>query len=173
MVGGTGAVVNLLVVVLCNKVGPSAHAVAVDLPAIDYNVRWYHVFATLAFLVANLTNFQLNRSFTFQTSAHARWLTEYWPSLVSGLVGLVLNLAVLTALLHPGSAVGLSTHVLDDSSGLRTRLYWAQLIALVVVTPVSFVLSRYWTFGAALAHPDRAITPVGALPHEPGPDAEA
>jgi putative flippase GtrA len=69
-VGGTGLVVNLAVVVFCNKVGPDPAKIALDLPVIAYNVRWYHVFAIAAFLVANLTNFQLNRSFTFRTSRH-------------------------------------------------------------------------------------------------------
>ena len=155
-VGGTGLVVNLIVVVLCNKLGRASHLVAVDLPAIAYNIRWYHVYATIAFLIANGWNFQLNRSWTFRTTQHATWWEEYWPSLVTGLVGLVINLAVLTALLHPGSAVGLSTHVFDDSSGLRTRLYWAQLIALIITTPVSFLLNKYWTFGAVLGHHDRS-----------------
>ena len=154
-VGGTGTVINLVVVVICNKIGPDSHTIAVDLPAIDYNVRWYHVFAVVAFMVANLSNFQLNRSWTFRTSKHARWLEEYWPSLVTGLVGLVLNLGVLTALLHPGSPVSLSPHFFDDSSGLRTRLYWAQLIALAIVTPFSFVLNKFWTFDAVLGQRDR------------------
>lgn len=167
-VGGTGLVVNLLVIVICNKVGPSAHRIAWDLPGIDYNVRWYHVFATIAFFAANLSNFQLNRVWTFRTTAHARWIDEYWPSLVTGLVGLVLNLVVLTALLHQGSPIALSPHFFDDSSGLRTRLYWAQFAALIVVTPFSFVLNKYWTFGAVLGHPDRVRTPVGSpLPEAP------
>jgi putative flippase GtrA len=154
-VGGTGLVVNLAVVVFCNKVGPDPAKIALDLPVIAYNVRWYHVFAIAAFLVANLTNFQLNRSFTFRTSRHATWFEEYWPSLGTGLGGLVLNLGVLTALLHPDSFLSLSTHVFDGSSGLRTRLYWAQFIALLVVTPFSFFLNNYWTFGAVLGRQDR------------------
>ncbi|MCZ4498259.1 MAG: hypothetical protein JWQ74_812 [Marmoricola sp.] len=149
-VGGTGVVVNLLVIVACNKVGPDPHLVALGLPLTDYSIRWYHVFATIAFLISNASNFALNRGWTFRTKEHAHWFTEYWPSLVAGLVGLALNLGVLTLLLHPDSVVGLSTSVFDDSSGLRTRLYWAQLIALAVVTPLSFVLNKYWAFGAVL-----------------------
>ena len=30
----------------------------------------------------------------------------------------------------------------------RQRLYWAQLITIAVVTPISFVLNKIWTFSA-------------------------
>lgn len=155
VVGGSGLVVNLLVIFACNKLGPDPVHTALDLPGISYNVRWYHWFATLAFLVANLSNFQLNRSWTFRTTLHANWLEEYWPSLVTGLVGLVLNLGVLTLLLHPHSFLSLPDYF-DDSSGLRTRLYWAQFIALGVVTPFSFILNKYWAFDSVLGHHDRS-----------------
>lgn len=150
LVGASGVVVNMAVVVACNKLGPPAHDVALDLPLTEYNVRYYHLYATGAFLVANLWNFQLNRSWTFRSPRHARWTAEYRPFLVSGVAALVLNLAVLTLLLHPDSVLALPTSVLDDSSGLRTRLYWAQLIAIAVVTPLSFLLNKYWTFSSVL-----------------------
>jgi len=38
--------------------------------------------------------------------------------------------------------------LLDDSTGFRTRLYWAQLVVIGVVMPVSFVLNKLWTFNA-------------------------
>lgn len=147
LVGGSGVVVNLAVIVACNKIGPDPHAIALNLPLSRFNIRNYHVYATIAFFAANLWNFQLNRSWTFRTSKHAAWLSEYWPFLLTGLVALVGNLAVLTALLHPGSPIGLP-HYLDDSSGLRNRLYWGQLISVVVVTPVTFLVNKYWTFTA-------------------------
>ncbi|MET3963863.1 putative flippase GtrA [Marmoricola sp. OAE513] len=166
-VGGIGLVVNLLVIVLCNKLGPDSHGVAIDLPnAVEYNVRWYHVFAVIAFFAANASNFWFNRTYTFRTTAHAHWFSEYWPALLTGLIGLALNLGVLTLLLHPGSFLSLSPDFFDDSSGLRTRLYWAQFIALVVVTPLSFVVNKYWAFGAVLRKPDHVITPIGDLPSE-------
>lgn len=148
IVGGSGVAVNLVVVIACNKIGPDAHGIAVDLPWSRFNIRNYHLYATLAFAAANVWNFQLNRSWTFRTSKHATWVSEYWPFLVTGLVGLVVNLAVLTTLLHPGSWFALPTNVFDDSTGLRTRLYWGQLIAVVLVTPVSFLVNKYWTFTA-------------------------
>jgi putative flippase GtrA len=163
LVGGSGVLVNLLTVVLCNKVGPNAYGVAFDLPLTDFNIRWYHVFSTIAFLVANLWNFQLNRLWTFKSAAHASWIREYWPFLVVGLAGQIVGLAILTLLLHPGSIFTLSPTFFDNSTGLRTRLYWAQLITIVIITPLSFVLNKVWTFSAVrgLATVTNQDTPAG------------
>jgi putative flippase GtrA len=148
LVGGSGVLVNMLTIIICNKVGPNPHTVAWDLPLTDFNVRWYHVYATIAFLVANLWNFQLNRWWTFRSAKHANWFREYVPFLSVGLLGLLANLAILTLLLKEGSPLALPTSVFDDSVGFRNRLYWAQLIAICIVTPLSFVLNKIWTFAA-------------------------
>ena len=42
--------------------------------------------------------------------------------------------------------------MLDDSSGLRSRLYWGQLIVIAVVTPLGFVINKLWTFAAVRTH---------------------
>ena len=147
-VGLSGVVVNMFVLIVVNKLGPGHDQAIVGLPFSDYNVRWYHVFSTVAFLVANLWNFQLNRTWTFQTTLHAPWFKEYWPFLAVGLLGQAVGLVALTALMHPHSPVALSMSVLDDSTGFRTRLYWAQLIVIGLVTPLSFVLNKLWTFNA-------------------------
>ena len=78
-------------------------------------------------------------------------------------VALVANLAILTLLLHPNSPVSLPTSVFDDSTGFRTRLYWAQLIAIAVVTPLSFLLNKVWTFSAVRGRDKKQPTP----PKEP------
>ena len=65
-----------------------------------------------------------------------------------GLVGQAIGLALLTMLLHPHSPISLPADVFDDSTGLRSRLYWSQLIVIAVVTPLSFVLNKLWTFAA-------------------------
>lgn len=153
LVGGTGVLVNLLTVILCNKIGPDAYGVAVDLPFTDFNIRWYHVFSTIAFLVANLWNFQLNRLWTFRSAAHASWIKEYLPFLAVGLLGQIVGLGILTLLMHPGSVISLSPQIFDNSTGFRTRLYWAQLITIAVVTPLSFVLNKLWTFSAVRGRP--------------------
>ncbi len=138
----------MVTIIVCNKLGPGPHGVFLDLPGTDFNVRWYHVYATIAFLVANLWNFQLNRWWTFRSAQHASWIREYLPFLAVGAIGLAVNLGILTALLHPMSPVALSEQVFDDSTGFRTRLYWAQLIAIAIVTPLSFIANKLWTFAS-------------------------
>ena len=157
VVGASGVLVNLLTLVVVKKLGPDARQAIVGIPFTGFNVRWYHVYSTIAFLVANLWNFQLNRTWTFRTGRHAPWWREYWPFLAVGLLGQVIGLVLLTMLMHLNSPIHLSPTVLDDSTGFRTRLYWAQLIVIAVVTPVSFVLNKLWTFAAVRAHhPDLA-----------------
>ena len=158
LVGGSGVLVNLLVVVLCNKLGPDENGIFAGLPVTDFNVRWYHVFATLAFLVANVWNFQLNRLWTFRSAKHAGWVREYLPFLSVGLLAHLVGLGILTLLLHPASWLALSPTFFDDSTGFRTRLYWAQLIQIIVTTPVSFVLNKLWTFSSVRSRP--ALPPL-------------
>ncbi len=157
LVGASGVLVNMATLILLRKVGPHFDAAVVGLGTSDFNLRWYHVYSTIAFFVANLSNFQLNRTWTFRSSRASRWWREYWPFLVVGLGGQVIGLALLTLLMHPHSSVSLPTSVLDDSTGLRTRLYWSQLIVIALVLPISFVLNKLWTFAAVrTGHPDLA-----------------
>ena len=162
LVGVSGVFVNMFALIVVSKLGPAHDQALVGLPLTDYNVRWYHVYSTIAFLVANLWNFQLNRSWTFKTSRHAPWLKEYGPFLAVGLLGQAIGLLVLTLLMHPGSPFSLPASVFDDSTGFRTRLYWAQLIVIALVTPLSFVLNKLWTFNAVrdLHRQEREGTPA-------------
>lgn len=148
IVGASGVLVNLLTLVVLRRFGPHFDEAVVALGSSGFNLRWYHVYSTIAFLVANLSNFQLNRTWTFKSNLAARWWREYWPFLVVGLVGQVIGLALLTLLMHPGSPLSLPRDVFDDSSGLRNRLYWSQLIVITLVTPLAFVLNKLWTFAA-------------------------
>jgi putative flippase GtrA len=50
--------------------------------------------------------------------------------------------------MHPDSIFSLSPTIFDNSTGFRTRFYWAQLITIAIVTPVSFLLNKVWTFSA-------------------------
>jgi putative flippase GtrA len=148
LVGGTGVVVNLVVLIVVKRLGPDPELALFALRPTAFHVRWYHLYSTAAFVVANLWNFQLNRTWTFRSSKHSRWIREYWPFLAVGMLGQAIGLVLLTLLMHHGSPISLPTDPLDDSTGLRTRLYWAQLIVIVVITPLSFVLNKLWTFAA-------------------------
>ena len=148
LVGGSGVLVNLLVLILLRRTGPHFEDVLIDLPVTAFNIRWYHLYSTVAFVVANLWNFQLNRHFTFRSAKHSGWLREYLPFLAVGFGAQLIGLGLLTLLMHPGSFLALPRTLLDDSSGLRNRLYWAQLIVIVVTVPLSFVLNKLWTFSS-------------------------
>lgn len=148
VVGVSGVLVNMLVLVVLRRLGPHFDDAVVALGPSDFNLRWYHVYSTAGFLLANLSNFQLNRTWTFRSSRAAGWWREYWPFLVVGFGGQVIGLALLTLLMHPHSPISLPSDVFDDSSGLRSRLYWSQLFVIGLVTPLSFVLNKLWTFAA-------------------------
>ena len=165
LVGASGVVVNLVTLVLVKRLGPDPDEPIVGMPFTDFNVRWYHVYSTIAFLVANLWNFQLNRSWTFRKGHRAS------PGGASTAVlhGRAARAARRPRAAHAAHARGLAAaparpSVFDDSTGLRTRLYWAQLIVIAVVTPVSFVLNKLWTFAAVRTRPPR--------PRRPGPRPE-
>ena len=91
------------------------------------------IFASVcAFLVANSTNFLLNKIFTFasQDWSGARLASQYFRFLGVSLVGLVINLIVLLAL---------------------TRLMglwpvWANLAGVVVATVSNFLGSKFLAF---------------------------
>lgn len=152
LVGASGVIVNLITLVIVKRLGPVPEEAIVGVPLTVFNVRWYHLYSTIAFFVANLWNFQLNRSWAFRSARHAGWWREYWPFVAVGLAGQAVGLLLLTALMHRASPLALSWSVLDDSTGLRTRLYWAQLIVICVITPLSFVLNKIWTFAAVRSH---------------------
>lgn len=166
VVGASGVIVNMAALILVKRLGPDPDLDVLPLVIGGFHVRWYHVFSTVAFFVANLWNFQLNRTWTFKSAKHAGWWKEYWPFLAVGFLGQVLGLLMLTALMHQGSPVALSRDVFDNSTGFRTRLYWAQLIVIGLVTPLSFVLNKLWTFAAVRTHHEDLV------PLQPGEEPE-
>lgn len=150
MVGGSGVVVNLLVLYVAKKLSWAAwkiteHDAFFNLLGSQFHVRWYHVFMTLAFLVANTWNYQLNRMWTFK-GTRMGWLRGFFPFLLTGVMAFVVNLVVLTLLMNPKSPMGLPEHIFDDSTGLRTKFYWASVVAIFVSMPVNFFINKVWTF---------------------------
>jgi putative flippase GtrA len=82
----------------------------------------------LAFFVAMLTGFALNRRWTFAVSdAPARRL---WRYAFAALAGLGLNAAIMYCVVH--------------------QLHWSPYLglaaAIVIVPPVSFTLNHFWVF---------------------------
>lgn len=151
IVGGSGTIVNLVVIYATKKIAElgwaiSEHDVFQSLAQTPWNVRWYHVFMIIAFLVANTWNYQLNRSWTFRGIAKRSWLRGFFPFLASGLVSLVVSTLVATLLMNPTSPIALPSDILDDSSGLRTKFYWASAISIVVAMPVNFIINKLWAF---------------------------
>ncbi|MGA4669848.1 GtrA family protein [Propionibacteriaceae bacterium Y1923] len=151
MVGGSGILVNLAVTIVLKWLVPHYQDRVFPIPATPFGVYWYHVIAVAAFLVANTWNYQLNRSWTFRSTAHhAPW----WKGLASfmsiGLVALVVGLGIQTLLLKVDSPLYLGQiDWMDDSNGLRTKLYWATLIQIAVTMPINFVVNKLWTFRSA------------------------
>lgn len=171
LVGGSGIVVNLAVTIVLKWLVPHYQQVALDLPFTRFNLRWYHVIVIVAFVVANTWNYQLNRHFTFK----ARGRTGWWRGLVNfmgiGGAALLVGLVIQTLLLKENSTFYLGRiEWLDDSNGLRTKLYWATLIQIALTMPINFLMNKLWTFRAVRSgHPEEApiTAPVVAPEYSP------
>lgn len=104
IVGGAGVLVNMVVAVVMNKLhGGTQHAQDIlwSLPGTAYNLRFTSVVWIAGFLVANLFNFQLNRSWTFRDTKAAPWLAEFWPFLAVGSVAALVGLFIKDRLHQP------------------------------------------------------------------------
>ncbi|MEL4154891.1 GtrA family protein [Corynebacterium bovis] len=157
LVGASGFVVNQGVFVAVKKLtewgwGVDAESAALNLFGTQFHVRWYMLFSVLAFVVANLWNFMLNRRWTFRTSGKSHWFRELVPFMLVGVGGLIITLAVHWALVNTQSPVSLPVDVFDNSTGLRTRTYWGNFIGVVAALPVNFLLNKVWTFRAVREH---------------------
>ncbi|MGV0425645.1 GtrA family protein [Corynebacterium tuberculostearicum] len=151
IVGGSGTVVNLFVVYLCRKITWWSGGIDADDPFINlfgsvFHIRWYHVFLTIAFLVANTWNYQLNRMWTFRSVTKVSWLRGFFPFLLAGVGAFLVSQVVATLLMNPTSPLHLPSDILDDSTGLRTKVYWASAISIIVAMPINFILNKLWTF---------------------------
>lgn len=164
IVGGSGVLVNMVVAVVMNRFnGGSGNAQNIlwSIPGSPFNIRFTALVWIVAFLVANLWNFQLNRWWTFRSSGHARWWAEFWPFLAVGSVAAAVGLVIKIALTNPNSPVFLPEPWFHEDAGLNSREYWGQLIAIVCTMPVNFLVNKFWTF--------RAIRQL----HDDVPEAEA
>lgn len=152
LVGAAGIVVNMAVAILLNTLngGPeNAQQILFPIPGTTFNVRFTVFVWVAAFLVANLFNFQLNRSWTFRDTGPGGWWSEFWRFLLVGSVAAVLGIVVKIALTNPRLPLYLPDSLFYDEVGLRSREYWAQFLTILVTMPVNFLVNKYWTFRRA------------------------
>ncbi|MDO5285677.1 MAG: GtrA family protein [Actinomycetia bacterium] len=157
LVGGSGVLVNMVVAIIMNKLNGGdefAQDILFAIPGTAYNFRFTSLVWIGAFLVANLWNFQLNRSWTFRSSAHATWFSEFWPFLAVGSAAAAAGLFIKVAMTNPTSPLFLPEPYFHGGggAGLQSREYWAQLITIVVTTPINFVVNKLWTFRSVRSH---------------------
>ncbi|MEP7160141.1 MAG: GtrA family protein [Dermatophilaceae bacterium] len=149
IVGGSGVIVNFAVFYALKKItGVDEHQIRdilFPLWPTPKNFRLYHLFAMVAFLIANVWNFEINRRWTFGKGGRAS-KRRFARFFAVGLAAQLLGLVIMSALMSPGSVIGLPRDILDGSTGLRTPSYWAQAIQVLCTTPISFVLQKLWTF---------------------------
>ena len=101
---------------------------------------------TIAFLVANTWNYQLNRMWTFKEARRITWFRGFFPFLLTGLGAFLVSQVVATLLMNVNSPIALSPEIFDDSTGFRTKFYWASAISIIVSMPINFVINKLWTF---------------------------
>jgi putative flippase GtrA len=150
IVGGSGYIVNLIVFAALVGSHGAANQVVLSLGVSDFNIRWYHVYSMIAFLIANLNNYVLNRMWTFRSAGASTPREEYLPFLTIGLAVQGLTLLVLTVCYR----------------GFDIPLIASQAIAILVVTPVSFLANKFWTFRAIRGRVDGPANDPGT----PGDD---
>jgi dolichol-phosphate mannosyltransferase len=102
----------------------------------------YVAAATASFLVAASSNYVLNRHWTFEASQERLASQSLRALTVSGL-SLGANQICLLALVELGA---------DHLAG--------QAVAILLVTPFSFVANKLWAFGAARRHTELAVQPA-------------
>ncbi len=149
IVGGSGVIVNFAVFYALKKTTGvdelQIRDILFPLWPTPKNFRLFHLFAMIAFLVANAWNFEINRRWTFGKGGRAS-KRRFARFFAVGLAAQLLGLVIMSALMSPGSVIGLPRDLLDGSTGLRTPSYWAQAIQVICTTPISFVLQKLWTF---------------------------
>lgn len=160
IVGGSGTIINLFFIYLSTKVGEQFGVgeddILVNLFGTEYNIRWYHLFMAVAFLFANTWNYQLNRSWTFRGIPKRNWWRGFFTFLATGLVAFLVSQVIATLLMNPTSPIALPSDVFDDSTGFRTKFYWASAISILAAMPVNFIINKLWTF----AKPKVAIVEI-------------
>jgi len=154
IVGLSGIAVNMLVAFVMNKLNGGAANARMPLwvlPGTDFAVRFSYLVYVVAFVVANLSNYQLNRRWTFKGTRRT-WWRGFGMFFAAGILGALVGFAVKVALTHPGSPLYLpgpppaGTPGWFTDTSWRAREYWGQLAGVLIGTPVNFVVNKAVTF---------------------------
>ncbi|WP_348981467.1 GtrA family protein [Propioniciclava coleopterorum] len=163
LVGGAGVVVNMVVAVIMNKLNGgtvNAQDILFPIPGTSFNFRFTTLVWIVAFLVANLFNFQLNRHWTFRGGVgRAPWLHEFGPFLAVGSAAALAGIFIKVGFTNPTSPIYLPEPWFHEDTGLQSREYWAQLITIVITMPINFVVNKLWTFRAVRRRHAAASSP--------------
>lgn len=116
IVGASGLAVNLIIFTLLQHVVRN-HDRALE----------FYIISSIGFLCGGISNYFLNRIWTFRSSGHAA--KEGAQFLTVSVLALLVNLGV-SALVHPHLGLGHKT--------------W--FVAIVASTFVNFFANKYWTF---------------------------
>lgn len=173
IVGGSGIVVNMIVAIVMNKLNggtKNAQEILFGVAGTPYNFRFTSLVWIVAFFIANVWNFQLNRSWTFKSSKHATWFSEFWPFLAVGSAAAAVGLFLKVAFTNPTSPIYLPEPYFHENAGLQSREYWSQLITIVLTMPINFVVNKLWTFRAVRGH--RLDAKAGQVGADNGSDVE-
>ena len=116
VVGASGFIVNLIVFTLLQRIDPNHEQ------ALHYNILY-----SIAFLSGGVSNYWLNRVWTFRSSGHA--VREGAQFLSVSLIALIVGL-IVSALIAPVLGHGHRTWFIGTVAGIF----------------VNFFLNKYWTF---------------------------
>ena len=151
IVGGSGMVVNMIVTVLMNKSNggtQNAQEILFPIGGTEFNFRFTTLVWIVAFLVANVYNFMLNRHWTFGKGHKAPFWHEFWPFLVVGSVAAAAGIFIKLAFTNPTSPLYLPEPLFHEDAGIHSREYWSQLLTILLTRPINFVVNKLWTFRA-------------------------
>lgn len=165
IVGGSGVLVNMVVVVIMTKLhgGTQRDNDPLFWFTDKFAFRYTILVWIVSFIIANFYNFLLNRYWTFKREHRRPFWTEFWPFYAVGSVAAIVGLLIKWSLTTDSSPVYLPSPMFNDHQGLRARAYWSQLIAIICTLPINFIVNKLWTFRAVQNHqPGRDDLPMVA-----------
>jgi putative flippase GtrA len=128
VVGASGFVVNLIVFTLLQRVVPNREATAA-----------YNVIYSVAFLSGGVSNYFLNRTWTFRSTGHVgrEGLSFMAVSVMALIVGLIVSTAIAP----------LPVPFMGRLFGHGHMTWFVSTVGAIVV---NFFVNKYWTFRSAV-----------------------